>query len=844
MTPVRQFVSVAWRRHRAGALACGALSLGVTVLATWALPTTWVVEAEVFVAEPSAVHRLANPFAAVPDARAELKELPETLRSRERLVSMVKRTGLLDHWESSRPAPLRLKDALLERLRGPVSEKDKLDALVAFLDKRFFVTVKGERVRVGVEWPSPEMARALVDASLWALLNQRVSREAVTLDKAAQDLDEQRAGVQAEMVVRRDRVQRAMLEGNWAAVEAESEQLGRDQARATELLVTAEEKHIAAEVFRRANALRFTVLKPPLPPLAPTGAGLFVRLVVALLAAALAALVGAALLTLASDRVVARWQLERETGLKVVASLRDPRNVVEPRPQAWAALAAGALAAATGAAVAVGKGSLLVALAPGLAAAAAWAVWTLPLKWPLLAVLVLGVTIDDPSDRPFFNLWRSPLYPLGKIFFSNIAAFTGFELTLGGLTVVMLARRLWFHRADAARLDPVAGQPPRPLQYAVLLSGAGIAAMVLWGLARGGDFREALWQFRSLLMMPVVAMLASWAFDVPRDLPKLLGVLAVGSVVKVVLTVYFMYGVAFPMGEYPPHATGHNDSMLFVVCVVSAVALFWEKPSRRHLLLLVLWVPFVFIALRLNDRRIAYVDLVMALGAIYLVSPWSPLKVSLTRKVMALVPVLLVYGAAGWTSKAKAFAPVAKVRSIIAPEQNSEEESSNVERDIENFNIRRSWEENMFLGQGFGHAFTEYLPSNDFAQSSFGHVGHNSILWLMWIGGLAGFTVTLLYLAVALYFLGRTLRVTRAWPERVGLLVSLAIIITYLMQAFGDMGTQGIVNDFFVGTALAIIGRLAARHGVWRRVGLDADAGPAAGPSQPALAGALTAPSR
>ena len=36
------------------------------------------------------------------------------------------------------------------------------------------------------------------------------------------------------------------------------------------------------------------------------------------------------------------------------------------------------------------------------------------------------------------------------------------------------------------------------------------------------------------------------------------------------------------------------------------------------------------------------------------------------------------------------------------------------------------------------------------------------------------------------------------------------------MQAFGDMGTQAIMSDFYVGTALAIIGRLATKANVWR----------------------------
>ncbi len=836
---MRELLRVAWLRHRVTASACALGTLAAALLVSFAVPQTWLVEAEVFVAEPSAVHRLANPFAAVPDARAELLELPELMRSRERLVSMVKRTGLLDHWASARPPVMRLKDAVLARLRGPVPEKDQLDALVAMLDQRLFVVAERQRVKVGVVWPDPVMARALVDAALWSLLQQRDSREAATLEQSARDLDAQRAGVGAEMAVRLDRVQRAMVEGRWAAMEAEAEQLQRDQGRAAELLVAAEEKHIAAEVFRRANALRFTVLKPPLPPRAPTGASLPVRVLVALLAAALAGAVGAALLALTSGRLVTQRQVARETGLRVLAGVVGLGRLERPRPT-WAAWAlAGLLALATGAAVVVGKGSPLWAFAPPLLCVGAWAVWTQPLKWPVLLLLLLDVTIDDPGDRPYFRLWQSPLYPLGRIFFSNIAMFTGFELSVLGLSAVMLVRRLWYRRADAAHLDPVAGQPPRPLQYAVLLSGVTIAALVVWGVARGGDFREALWQFRGLLMMPLVVMLVAWALDLPRDLPKLAVVLGIGTLVKTALTVYFMYFIAFPMGEYPPHATGHNDSMLYAVCVVTAVAIFWERPTRGHLLLLVLWVGVVFVAMRLNDRRIAYVDIVMSLGAIYLVSPWSRLKLRLTRKALVLVPFLLVYGAAGWNQTGGVFGPVAKVRSIIAPAADTEEESSNVERDIENFNLLKSWEENMFLGQGFGHAFTEYIPSNDFAQSSFGHVGHNSILWLMWIGGVVGFTATLLYLGVALYFLGRTLPRTSRWRERVALLVSLAIIITYLMQAFGDMGTQGIAFAFFVGTAVAIIGRLATRAGAWRAEAV----GPvrAAAPEAPAGAPALAA---
>jgi hypothetical protein len=156
------------------------------------------------------------------------------------------------------------------------------------------------------------------------------------------------------------------------------------------------------------------------------------------------------------------------------------------------------------------------------------------------------------------------------------------------------------------------------------------------------------------------------------------------------------------------------------------------------------------------------------------------------------------------------------IRSVIAPPEGSKSESSNADRDFENYNLMKTWEANMFFGQGFGHAFTEFIPSYDFAQSNFGHTAHNSMLWLMWIGGQFGFTGVLLHVAVALFFFARTLRRTTRSSERSALLVASGILLSYLNQAFGDMGTQSMLINFFVATAVCIIGRLAAQNGAWK----------------------------
>lgn len=813
-----EFFRLALRKYRVAALLGAALAGLVAAVAAQAVPALYLVRAEVLVIEPLAVHRLANPFAPVPSAQHELAEVPEILRSRDRLVAIVKRTGLIDQWAVGRPWPLKLKDRVVEAVVGPLSEKDRLDALVAMLEKRLHVSVENGRVRVAAEWTTPELALGIVENSVGTLMQLRTQREGSSLQESADALERQLEVVRTEMNARASRVE-AMLAapGGWAQAEGEREQLLRESTRAAELLVAAEEKHITAQVFRQSNALRFTLVHPPRRPREASGPGVAARVAVTAAASLFAGLSCAVLLGLTSGRLFSKKQLTSALGLEVLGTLEIPSFSRVSRASRPGLLLVAALAVTTGAAAGLSRAHPLASFGPPLAFLGLWLLWKLPLKWPLLGVMLLAVTLDDPTDRAYFGLWQSPLWPLGKIFFTNIALFTGFELSILGLTGLMLLRRLWFPRERLAALDPMAGQPPRPLTWALLSSGAVIGWLVVMGVARGGDFREALWQFRHLLMMPFVGVLALYAFDFPKDLPKLLGVLIAGSVVKALLGAYFMYAIAFPRGEFPPHTTGHNDTMILSIAVVAALALFWEKPTRRHLALLVLWLPFVAVALKLNDRRIAYVDIVMAATVIYLVSPMHEMKFKLTRLGLALVPLLLLYTAAGWNQfNAKAFGPVQKVRSIIAPPENTEEESSNVERDIENFNLMKSWEQNMLLGQGFGHAFTEYIPSNDFRQSAFGHIGHNSVLWLLWIGGISGFTGVLLYLAVALYLAGRTLPLTADYRERVGLLVALSIIVTYLMQAFGDMGTQSTMFDFFVGSALAIIGRLATRHGAYR----------------------------
>lgn len=813
---MRELLRVTLARHRKAALACGALTavLGLAVGAL--MPQKWYVTAEVAVSEPMAIHRIANPFAEAPRPLEGLNELPEELSSRERLVALVKRTGLLDQWESSRPLPLRLKDQLMAKVRGPISEKDRLEALVAMLDKKFNVTVVRNHVHLSVEWTTRQAAYGLAEAALATLMQQRETRDVRALESAAHTLDEQLDGVRAELNTRASHMElelaRAAVEHRRAAVDGDREQLWRDQQRAAELLVRAEEKHMSAVVMRHANGLRFIVVHPPLMPKRPDGPSPFAWLLIVALVSLLSAVTGAVALSVVGGNVMSGAQLTEALRLRVLGAVRVGYSGVTERSKPLAKAFVVLLATATGVTLGLSRGDLVVALLPIVAVMGAWQLWTRPLKWPLLGLLLAAVVCDDPTDRPYVGLWRSPTFALGKALYTNVAWLTGFEICVLGLFALMFARRLLLNRRRA--LDPVQGQPPKLLRLALLGSAVAVLWLIVFGVARGGVFREALWQFRALLFMPITCTVAMYSFEFPKDFGLLAKVLAIGGVVKALFGAFFIYAIATPQGDVPPHTTGHNDTMIFVTATIFALVLVWEAPKWPHITRAALLLAFVGLGMMLNDRRIAYVDIGMALGFIYLMSPWHAMKRALTRAGVMMLPVLVLYVGVGWNARGGVFKPVQKIRSIVAPAEDSEEESSNVERDIENYNITKSWEANMFLGQGFGHAFHEFTPSNDFSQSRFGHIGHNSVLWLLWIGGITGYTSVLLYITVAVYFLALALRRASDYRERIGLFVALSIILTYLNQAFGDMGMLSMQFDFFMSVAVAIGGRLAVKHRV------------------------------
>jgi hypothetical protein len=483
----------------------------------------------------------------------------------------------------------------------------------------------------------------------------------------------------------------------------------------------------------------------------------------------------------------------------------------------------GLLVLATAGAAVIGDGAIFVVLGPFIALGGLYMIWKLPVRTTLLGMMFIGLAIPDPHERPFAGDWSSPLHVPSKLFFSNLhnTLHLGF-LRFSGLEALLLL--LWmllvFRRATGSRIDPVVPRPPSPLTRWVLIGIFWIFALELYGMMRGGDLKQSIFQFRMMLATVFTAYLFQQTLRGPKDHLVLGKIVVWAAVLKVAQGAFFLYFIARPQGLQPPYVTTHTDSITFVVALCILIARWWEAPTGRHLVRGGAIMLVLLFGLVINDRRLAYVGLGGCLMAIYMISPWNRAKRFVTRSVLLAAPLIIAYIGAGWNSGSGVFRPVQVFRTVVDPPENgdSEENSSTEFRDLENLNLIATLGERPFIGWGFGHEWKEdaaKLPDITKIMQEYKYQPHNGLLWLFTLGGFLGFSALWMHMALAVFFAVRTYHRVSDPQARAAMLTVVCVVISYMNQVFGDMGTQSYISTFTVAPAIGIAGQTAVAMGVW-----------------------------
>lgn len=466
--------------------------------------------------------------------------------------------------------------------------------------------------------------------------------------------------------------------------------------------------------------------------------------------------------------------------------------------------------AAVAALVLVAAGTGVVApIVPMLCVLGLAALLGMRMQHTALALLVVSLLADNPGERPMDGRWQSPLLGVGRLLYLNLHVHTGLEalrfsaleLLIALLVVIVLARKLLDDPID----DPLRlGALPNPLKIAFGCFFGAIVFLEVYGLGRGGDFRNSLWQVRQLFWLPVLGVLFGHAFKSAGARVGVLRALMAVAWLRCATGLYFKYAIAGPAGMEVEYVTTHSDTILTVVAMLIGAAALVERPSFQHVLLNLVLQPMLLMGLVANDRRLAYVALAGGALTLVLMGP-AALRRLVKRSVIVLVPLAALYVAVGWHSSSGVFTPVATLRSMV-----TSNDASSQTRDIENFNLIQTLKRHPVLGSGFGHEYFEMVQANRVDQyfSQYRYIAHNSVLWLLSLSGWAGFTFIWMVFPTAVLIARRVHAAASSVTDRVTAFATIAAVLCFVIQAWGDMGLQSWMGTLVMTSLMGATGAM------------------------------------
>jgi O-Antigen ligase len=479
----------------------------------------------------------------------------------------------------------------------------------------------------------------------------------------------------------------------------------------------------------------------------------------------------------------------------------------------------GGAAAATVVLAVVSDGNPILVLAPVIGLAALWLIAVLPIRYTLLAVTFLCLSLDKPGDSN--GVWSSPLAPLGGLLLLNLnktinvtaLTFSVLQMLLAGLLVLRLFR--WALKIPVGERDGVWAGPP--MLISLLISLAAVAIVTVFGIARGGDGQMAKIQLQVFLPLLALAYLLGVSLRGTKDYKALAIVVVASACVKALMALWLRMTLPVQFGSgrgQMEYATTHGDSMHFAVAAAILLALFFEKPIRRHAHLLLLVTPILLAGMWANNRRLVWAQFGVACAILLTMNLRGRATRALIRGAVYMLPVILIYCVVGWNSGSKIFAPVRTIRSMT----DSEVDRSTFYRDSENYNLVYTFQSNPFLGTGFGHPFELAVKLDDISSGfrEWRYLPHNSILGLWAFAGMIGFTGIFWAPMCGLMLAARSYRLTRSPDERIAASCAMSSIAVYVLHCWGDIGFTEQKSIFLVGAAIAVAGQVAMSSGAWR----------------------------
>jgi hypothetical protein len=419
----------------------------------------------------------------------------------------------------------------------------------------------------------------------------------------------------------------------------------------------------------------------------------------------------------------------------------------------------------------------------------------------LCVLLFVGWTGEWPLEFDqvlYCGLWRSPFQVLGPLFVS----LPGINLTAWHLMVMALAPVcvLW-------PLGP--RRRARALDVAILVSLASVTVTYLWGWLRGGSAYNAYFQLWRFLVALLFGLMLHATIRSSRDLKAVGLTVLTAALVRGTLAMYFHWAIVdgkiYPP---PPYMTTHDDTLLFVAGVVIVMAWALARGTWRASLTAVLVSAHLLYAITLNNRRLAWIELVLVLVVVYALLFDRGWRVH--RWVLFAAPLMLVYLAVGAEQPGAFFAPA---RALATAGSNEDASSLARQEEVRNLLYTLSYSGNPILGTGWGVHYqkvTSVYANFGSEWWQYAYTPHNSLLGVAVFGGLVGLCGIWSVVPISAFLATRGYRGATHPVDRAGAMATVCILPAYGAQCYGDIGFQSFTCGLILGVSMAVAGKVAA----------------------------------
>ncbi len=428
------------------------------------------------------------------------------------------------------------------------------------------------------------------------------------------------------------------------------------------------------------------------------------------------------------------------------------------------------------------------------------------LPYVLIPLMLLA---EREGDHMYGGHWHSPFLIIGMTFFVPLP---GIKFQLWDVVLVL--------GTLLARLRPGAlTGVAEPMSRSLSLAGLSILLSSAWGIAQGSSGPNQIYfQMRMLFLALILGLLLMATLRSERDVLRLGKVILVCALIRAGLANYFYFVWVRPnpdLKPFPQTMTTHDDSVLFVAgaLILIAYSAYKRSPAvRRKAFLGLVWL---IIAIQVNNRRLAWINLVLALLYLYALLPKDQVRRRVNRMLPIVAPLLAVYVAVGWGRSERIFAPVRTFSSISG----KTEDDSSKARNEENRNLAYTLGLNLLMGTGLGHEYVEnsfvYSPHLAKIFPQYKYIPHNALLGLVAFTGLLGIAGICTVFIVAAYLCARTYYAAQTPVMRAAGLVGTLTTIVYFNQAYGDMGFQTSAPSIAMGAVIGVAGRGSVMTGAW-----------------------------